>query len=72
MSFISGRPESSSGSTGSWSTAGGSSASAKRGSVMLGGALCKGVEDSRCSLLACMMPSLSSAAMGVMVRDVTD
>lgn len=36
------------------------------------GALCRGVEDSRCSLLASMMPSLPSAVMGVVDEDETD
>lgn len=62
MSFISGTAEFISGSTGSETVAGASSASAKSGSVMHG--LCKGVEDSRCSLLACITPSLSRAVVG--------
>lgn len=44
--------------------AGGSSAFAKSGSVMHW-ALCKGVEDNTCSLLACMAPSLPWDATGV-------
>lgn len=66
-SFISGMAESVSGSTESKT----SSASAKSGSVMHG-ALCKGVEDSRCSLLACMMPSLPRAVMVVVGKDETE
>lgn len=62
MLFISGTAESVSGSTGSETVAGGSSAPAKSGSVTHG--LCKGVEDSRCSLLACMTPSLPRAVVG--------
>lgn len=43
--------------------------SAKSGSVMHG-ALCKGVEDKTCSLLACMMPSLPRVVMGL--RDIDE
>lgn len=71
MSFISGMTESVNGSTESRTIAGRSSASAKSGSVTHG-ALCKGVEDSRCSLLACMMPSLPRAVMGVGDKDETE
>ncbi len=63
--------ESISGSTDSGATSGGSSASDKSGSVTHG-ALCKGVEDSRCSLLACRMPSLSRAVIGVEDGDETE
>lgn len=48
--------------------AGGSSELAKSGSVTHE-ALCKGVEDSRCSLLAFMMASLPR---GTMDKDVTE
>lgn len=71
MSFISGIAESVSGSTESRTIAGDSSALAKSGSVTHGG-LCKGVEDSRCSLLTCMMPSLPRAVRGVMDKDETE
>lgn len=67
MSFISGMAESVIGSTESRTIAVGSSASAKSGSVTHG-TLCKGVEDSRCSLLACMIPSLPRAVMGVVAK----
>lgn len=60
--FISGRSEASSGWMDSRTIAVGSSASANRGSVTLG-ALCRGVEDRRCSLLACMTPSLPGGAV---------
>lgn len=60
--FSSGRSEASSGSMDSRTIAGGSSASANSGSVTLG-ALCRGVEDRRCSLLACMTPSPPGAAV---------
>lgn len=46
-----------------------SSALLKSGSVAHG-ALCKGVEESKCSLLASMMHSLSRAVMGV--KDETE
>lgn len=71
MSFISGMAEFDSGSTESRTIAGGSSVSDKRGSVTHG-ALCKGVEDSRCSLLACMIPSLPTAVMGVVAKGETE
>lgn len=71
MSFISGMVEAISGSTDSRTIGGASSASAKSGSVTHG-ALCKGVEDSRCSLLKCMMPSLPSTVMGVADEDDTE
>ncbi len=71
MSFISGLAESVSGSTESGAIAGRSSELAKSGSVTHG-ALCKGVEDSRCSLLACMMLSLPRALMGVGDKDETE
>lgn len=71
MSFILRIAESVSGSTGSKTFAGGSSALAKSESVMHG-AICKGVEDSRCSLLACMMPSLPRAVMGAVDNDETE
>lgn len=47
---------------------GGSSALTKSGSVMHG-PLCKGVEDRRCSLLACTMPSLPSAVIWLVDKD---
>lgn len=53
------------------SIAGDTSVLAKSGSVMHG-TLCKGVEDSRCSLLACMMPSLPKAVMGIVDKDDTE
>lgn len=68
MSFISSITESVNGSTESRTIAGGSSALAKSGSVTHGG-LCKGVEDSRCSLLTCMTLSLPKALRGVMDKD---
>lgn len=71
MSFISGMAESVIGSTESRTIAGGSSVSVKSGSVTQG-ALCKGVEDSRCSLLACMIPSLPRAVMGVVFKGDTE
>lgn len=70
-SFISGMAESVSGSTESKTIAGGSSVSDKSGSVTHG-ALCNGVEDNRCSLLACMMPSLPRAVIGVVDEDETE
>lgn len=71
MSFILGMAESVNGSIDSRTSAGGSSASAKSGSVTHGG-LCNGVEDSRCSLPACMMPSLPRAVMGVVDKGKTE
>lgn len=60
LSRISGKTDSISGLTELCN--GGSSVSAKSGSVMLV-PLCKGVEDRRCSLLACTVPSLPSAVI---------
>lgn len=71
MSSSSGGAESIRGSTDSRTTAGGSSAPTNRGSVTHG-ALCKGVEDSRCSLLACVMPSLPSGVTGVVDEGETE
>lgn len=71
LSFISGRDESNSGSTDSRTIAGGSSAAAKSGSVTHG-ALCKGVEDSRCSLLPCVTVSLPSVIMLPVDEDETE
>lgn len=71
LSFISERVESISGSTESRTIAGGSSAAAKSGSVTHG-ALCKGVEDSRCSLAACVMASLPSVTTGAVDEDETE
>ena len=71
MSFISAMTESVNGSTDSRTIAGGSSALPKSGSVTHGG-LCKGVEDSRCSLLACITPSFPRDVMGVMAIDITE
>ncbi|TNN29255.1 hypothetical protein EYF80_060596 [Liparis tanakae] len=64
MSSISIRVESAGGSAACEKVAGGSSSSASRGSVTLGG-LCSGVDDSSCSLLACTTPSLPRAVTGV-------
>lgn len=69
LSFISGRGESIRGSTESRTIAGGSSSAAKSGSVTHG-ALCNGVEDSRCSLLACVMAS--SVITGAADEDETE
>lgn len=63
-SFIWGMVVSKDGLTESSSGAAVSSALLKSGSVAHG-ALCKGVEESRCSLLASIMHSLSRAVMGV-------
>lgn len=68
VSLISVMAESVSGLTESRTIAGGSSASARSGSVTHG-ALCKGVEDRRCSSLACMMPSLARTVMGLVDKD---
>lgn len=65
---IRGSTESTGGSTESRAVAGGTSALAKSGSVMHE-ALCKGVEDSRFLLLACIMLSLPSAVMGIVDKD---
>lgn len=70
LSLISGTAETVNGSTESRLAAGGSSVLAKSGSVMHG-PLRKGVEDSRCSLLVCMMPSLPGAVTGVVDKDGT-
>lgn len=71
VSFMSGRAESTEVSTESRAIAGGTSALDKSGSVMHG-ALCKGVEDNGCSLLACTMLSLLSAVMGIVDKDDTE
>lgn len=71
LSFISGRVESNSGSTDSRTIAGGSSAAVKSGSVTHG-ALCKGVEDSSCSLLPCVMASFPSVIMLPVDEDETE
>lgn len=71
MSFISRMTGSVNGSTDSRTIAGGSSALAKSGSVTHGG-LCRGVEDSRCSLLTCMTLSLPKTLRGVMDKDETE
>lgn len=63
LSLVSGMADSAGGFSGSWTVAGGFSVFAKSGSVMHG-ALCKGVEDRRCSLLELIMSPLSRAAMG--------
>lgn len=60
-----------SGSTESRIISGGFSALVRSGSVTQE-ALCKGVEDSRCSLLACMTPSFPSAVMGLGDNDETE
>lgn len=60
-----------SGSTESKTIAGSSSASDKSGSVTHG-ALCKGLEDSRCSLLRCVMPSFPSAVTWAGDEDETE
>lgn len=64
MSFSSGASDAVRSSIDCRTTAGGSSALAKSGSVMHW-ALCKGVEDNTCSLLACMASSLPRDVMGV-------
>lgn len=71
MSFISAMTESVNGSTESRTIAGGSSALPKSGSVTHGG-LCIGVEDSKCSLLACITASFPRAVMGVMAIDIAE
>lgn len=71
MSFISGTTGSTNGSTDSRTIVEVSSALPKSGSVTYE-ALCKGVEDKRCSLLACMMPSLARGVMGVVDKDDTE
>lgn len=71
MPFISGRAESTEGSTESRTIAGATLELTKSGSVMHG-ALCKGVEDSRCSLLAFTLLSLPSAVMGIVDKDNTE
>lgn len=71
MSFISVRAQSVSALMESRTIAGVSSASAKSGSVTDGG-LCKGLEDSRCSLLTCMPPSLAMAVIRVGDEDETE
>lgn len=71
MSSVSGMAESFRGCVGSRSVGGGSSTSDKSGSVTHG-ALCRGVEDSRCSLLGCIVPSLLRVLMGLVDRDETD
>lgn len=70
-SFISGTIGSTSGSTESRIIVGVSSGLPKSGSVICE-ALCKGVEDKRCSLLACKMPSLARGVMGVVDKDDTE
>lgn len=60
VSFSSGRSELACVSRGCKAIEGGSSALAKSGSVMRE-ALCKGVEDNKCSLLACTTASLPIA-----------
>lgn len=64
LSLVSGMTDSISGST--ELCTGGSSMSFKSGSVM---PLCKGVEDRRCSLLACTTPSLPSAVIWSVDKD---
>lgn len=71
ISLISRTAEAVGGSADFRAIAGGSSASTKSGSVMHG-RLCKGVEDSRCSLLACMTPPLPRAVMGVVDKDASE
>ena len=67
VSFISRTTESDESST-EETIAGGSSASTSSGSVAHG-ALCRGVEDSRCSLLASMTLSFPSAVMGMVDKE---
>lgn len=71
LSLGPGMAASAGGFSGSWTVAGGFSVFAKSGSVTHG-ALCKGVEDRRCSLLELIMSPLPRSAMGSAGKGVAE